>query len=79
MDNQANAPCSKIKDLTQLAALLRQFGCPPNKTDVLAAQLDKRAHQLASVKGKSYEESLMHLLRLMRQGWAAKDKGISTS
>lgn len=79
MDNQANAPCSKIKDLTQLAALLRQFGCPPNKTDVLAAQLDKRAHQLASVKDKSYEESLMHLLRLMRQGWAAKDKGISTS
>jgi hypothetical protein len=33
---------------------------------------------LASLKGKPYEESLMHLLRLMRQGWAAKDKGIST-
>ena len=79
MDNQANAPCSKIKDLTQLAALLEQFGCPQNKTDMLAEQLDKRAHQLASVKGKSYEESLMHLLRLMRQGWAAKDIGISTS
>lgn len=78
MDNLANDPCSKFKDLTQLAALLRQFGCPPDKTDILAAQLDKRAHQLASVKGKSYEESLMHLLRLMRQGWAAKDKGIST-
>ena len=78
MDNQANAPCSKIKDLTQLEALLRQFGCPPDKTDVLASQLDKRAHQLASVKGKSYEESLMHLLSLMRQGWAAKDKDIST-
>ncbi|HBP57057.1 MAG: hypothetical protein ACJ0BN_08105 [Limisphaerales bacterium] len=78
MDNQANAPCSKIKDLTQLEALLRQFGCPPDKTDVLASQLDKRAHQLASVKGKSYEASLMHLLSLMRQGWAAKDKGIST-
>lgn len=78
MDNLANDPCSKIKDLTQLAALLRQFGCPPDKTDILAAQLDKRAHQLASVKGKSYEESLMHLLRLMRQGWVAKDKGIST-
>ena len=76
MDNQANASCSQSKELTQLATLLGQFGCPTDKTEVLALQLDKRARQLASEKGKSYEESLMHLLRLMRQGWAAKEKGI---
>ena len=76
MDNQAKAPCSGSKELSQLAALLGQFGCPVDKTEVLASQLDKRARQLASEKGKSYEESLMHLLRLMRQGWAAKEKGI---
>ena len=78
MDSQANAPCPQSKELSQLATLLGQFGCPADKTQVLAAQLDKRARQLASEKGKSYEESLMHLLRLMRQGWAAKEKGISS-
>jgi hypothetical protein len=41
----------------------------------MAAQLDKRAHQLAAEKGGTYEEALTHLLKLMRQGWAAKEKG----
>lgn len=38
----------------------------------MAAQLDKRARQLAEAKGRSYEEALQHLLGLMRQGWAAQ-------
>jgi len=41
----------------------------------MAAQLDKRARQLAAEKGRSYEEALKHLLTLMQQGWAAKEKG----
>jgi hypothetical protein len=40
----------------------------------MAAQLDKRARQLAEQKGRSYENALTHLLELMRQGWAAKEK-----
>ena len=41
----------------------------------MAAQLDKRARQLAEHKSRSYEEALAHLLGLMRQGWAAKEGG----
>jgi hypothetical protein len=39
-------------------------------------QLDKRAKQLMELKGRSYEEAIGHLLALMRQGWAAKEKGL---
>jgi hypothetical protein len=34
--------------------------------------LDKRAKQLAEQKGRAYDESLTHLLTLMKQGWAAQ-------
>jgi hypothetical protein len=40
----------------------------------MAAQLDKRARQLAEQKGRPYDEALQHLLALMRQGWAAPKK-----
>ena len=39
----------------------------------MAAQLDKRARQLADQKAARYDEALAHLLDLMRQGWAAKN------
>jgi hypothetical protein len=42
----------------------------------MAAQLDKRARQLAEQKGRPYEEALQHLLNLMRQGWAGQGKGL---
>lgn len=61
---------------TELAALLVQLGCPAEKSAEMASQLDKRARQLAAEKGKSYEEAMAHLLGLMRQGWAAKEKGV---
>ncbi|MGN6641582.1 MAG: hypothetical protein ACTHKU_01125 [Verrucomicrobiota bacterium] len=60
----------------QLAAVLIALGCPSEKSGEMAAQLDKRARQLAAEKNRSYEESLTHLLGLMRQGWAAKEKGL---
>ncbi len=63
-------------DLTELAALLTSLGCPAEKSAEMASQLDKRAKQLAAQKGKTYEEALAHLLNLMKQGWAAKEKGL---
>ena len=61
-------------DLEQLASLLARMGCPPGKTAEMAAQLDKRARQLAAQKQRNYDDALAHLLELMRQGWAAKEK-----
>jgi hypothetical protein len=62
-------------DLNQLASLLTAMGCPAGQTAEMAAQLDKRARQLAEQKGRSYEEALAHLLNLMKQGWAAQERG----
>jgi hypothetical protein len=53
------------------------MGCPADKTQEMAAMLEKRARQLSAQKGRSYPEALTHLLSLMRQGWSAKDKGFS--
>jgi uncharacterized Zn finger protein len=62
-------------DISQLAQVLVTLGCPAEKSAEMAAQLDKRAHQLAETKHRSYAEAMHHLLTLMRQGWAAKEKG----
>lgn len=61
---------------SELTRVLEALGCPADKADQMAAQLNKRARQLAAAKGRTYEEALAHLLSLMRQGWAAKDKGL---
>jgi len=66
----ANAPMNE----DALAAALVALGCPPAQSIDLARQLDKRARQLAKIKGRTYEDALKHLLSLMRQGWAAKGK-----
>jgi len=59
----------------ELAQVLVALGCPVEKSTEMAAQLDKRAQQLATEKGRTYEEALTHLMTLMKQGWAAKEKG----
>ena len=59
----------------QLAQVLVALGCPAGKSAEMAAQLDKRARQLAAEKNQSYEDALQHLITLMRQGWSAKEKG----
>jgi len=53
---------------SELALLLIQLGCPPEKSAEMAAQLDKRARQLAKQKGRGYEEALTHLLSLIKRG-----------
>ena len=59
-------------EIPELAKVLASLGCPPEKSAEMAAQLDKRARQLAEQKGRSYDEALQHLLNLMKQGWAAQ-------
>jgi hypothetical protein len=58
-------------EISELAQALTALGCPAEKSAEMAAQLDKRARQLAEQKGRPYEEALQHLLNLMKQGWAA--------
>ena len=58
-------------EIAQLAQILVALGCPVEKSAGMAAQLDKRALQLAAEKGRTHEEALTHLLTLMKQGWAA--------
>ena len=62
-------------EISELATALVKLGCPPEKSLEMAAQMDKRARQLAEQKKRTYDDALAHLLNLMRQGWAAKEKG----
>ena len=63
-------------ETSELAKALVALGCPAEKSAEMAAQLDKRARQLAAQKSRSYEEALQHLLTLMKQGWATQGKGL---
>jgi len=63
-------------EISELTKALAALGCPAEKSAEMAAQLDKRARQLAAQKGHPYEEALQHLLDIMRQGWSAKEKGL---
>lgn len=58
-------------DLNLIAQALVGMGCPQEKSLEMAVQLDKRAKQLATLKHRTYEEALEHLLHLMSQGWAS--------
>ena len=66
-ENKFQAPV----EFSDLAKILVALGCPAEKSADMAAQLDKRARQLAAEKNRPYEEALKHLLALMKQGWAA--------
>jgi hypothetical protein len=58
----------------ELVLVLERVGCPKAKCREMAAQLDKRARQLAQERGRTHEAALAHLLGLMHQGWAAKER-----
>ena len=49
-----------------LEQALQQLGVPPAKAPPMAAQLDKRARQLAAKGNRTYEQALVHLLQLMK-------------
>lgn len=65
--------------MTELALLIERMGCPAAKAPEMAQQLDKRARQLAGPQGRSYEDALSHLLKLMQQGWAAQPPASKSS
>ncbi len=56
----------------EIAQALATLGCPPERCAEMAAQLDKRAGQLAVIKNLPHDEAVAHLLRLMAAGWAAQ-------
>jgi hypothetical protein len=58
-------------NLNQLAQALSALGCPTEKSAEMAAQLEKRANQLAVERNQTHDEAMTHLLKLMSQGWAA--------
>ena len=60
---------------SELAQALVTLGCPPDKSLEMATMLDKRARQLATEKQRTYAQALAHLMNLMKQGWAAKERG----
>lgn len=72
----AEPQSSLVVTPAQLAPLLARLGCPESRVVEMAGQLDKRARQLMKTQGRSYEESLDHLLNLLKQGWAAKERGL---
>lgn len=59
-----------------LAKALETLGCPAAKSEEMAAQLEKRANQLVAERGWTRERALVHLLGLMRGGWAAQERGL---
>jgi len=65
-----------VPTIEELATCLEAMGCPREKCSEMARQLDKRAGQLAAQKSRPYDEALAHLLHLMKQGWAAKERGL---
>jgi hypothetical protein len=67
-----STPSGNHTSLEDLRRALGAMGCPAAKCAELAAQLDRRARQLAEARQRPYTEALLHLLTLMRQGWAAQ-------
>ena len=55
----------------ELAEVLQKLGCPTEKCESMASQLDRRARMDAERSSMPYEAALQHLLDLMAQGWAA--------
>ncbi|MDA1276071.1 MAG: hypothetical protein O2960_18805 [Verrucomicrobia bacterium] len=62
--------------IDEIATALTILGCPKEKSIEMASQLDKRARQISVETGRSYDAALLHLLDLMKHGWAAQQKGI---
>ena len=61
-----------MSELEQLAALCVKLGAPPAQASVMAAQLLKRAEQLAVERGSPREVELKRLLDLVIKGRAGE-------
>ena len=76
MTGEGECSVGTMSALEELAQALVALGCPQAQSLAMASQLDKRARQLSETKGTSYEDALAHLLNLMKQGWAARERGL---
>jgi hypothetical protein len=61
-----------MSELEQLTQLCERLGAPPAQAANMAAQLLKRAEQIAAERGGTREAALKRLLDLMIQGRAGK-------
>jgi hypothetical protein len=57
-----------MSELEQLTEACVRLGAPHIQAEIMAAQLLKRAGQLATERGITREEALVHLLKLVVQG-----------
>jgi hypothetical protein len=57
-----------MSELEQLAVVCERLGAPPAQAKVMAAQLLKRAEQLAAQRGTTREHELQKLLQLVTSG-----------
>ncbi len=61
-----------MSELEQLTQLCERLGAPPGQAAAMAAQLLKRAEQIAATRGGTREAALKRLLDLVVQGHAGK-------
>lgn len=61
-----------MTELEQLARLCERLGAPPAQAATMAAQLAKRATQLAAERGVTREVALARLLEVMVKGRAGE-------
>ena len=61
-----------MSELEQLTQLCERLGAPPGQAAAMAAQLLKRAEQIAATRGGAREAALKRLLDLVVQGHAGK-------
>jgi len=72
----SGAPSPGSLSVPEIAQALVALGCPPEKSDEMAQQLNRRAAQLSAERNWTQDAALAHLLRLMAGGWAAQARGI---
>lgn len=61
-----------MSERERLAALCESLGAPPAQAAVMAAQLAKRADQIAGARGIPRDEALRGLLEVMVKGRAGQ-------
>jgi len=61
-----------MSELEQLSVLCQRLGASPEQATVMAAQLLKRAEQLAAQRGTAREAELQKLLQLVTSGRAGE-------
>jgi hypothetical protein len=61
-----------MTELEQLAALCERLGAPPAQANAMAAQLMKRAGQIAAERGITREAALKSLIEVMVKGRAGE-------